>query len=243
MPELTENALGIAAIACLSLGAVLCFLGYRVFLLVLALGGFVAAGLAAAGGGLLVSQDLTIAIISGILGGFIGAVLMVLLYFAVLFNAGAVTAGLIGYAICVYSETPLTTVAIVAILCAAVFGGILALFLQRFVIIVSTSMKGAGLLTLGIFYFIRRTTVNPLLIGLYAVLAKQIGEQGLEPAIRDGLEIPPEMLDGLARLFGSTSLYLMGLGSLALALLGIGVQYTVTARPKRPPQAPAQPKE
>lgn len=243
MPELTENALNIAAIACLSLGAVLCFLGYRVFLLLLALGGFVAIGLAAAVGGLLVSQDVTIAIIAGVLGGFIGAVLMVLLYYAVLFNAGAVTAGVIGYFLCAYSGTPFTTVTMAAILGAAVLGGILALFLQRFVIVVSSSIQGAGMITIGIFYFIRRATLNPLLIGLYAALSRQIGEVGLNVAIRDGLQVPPEFVDGAGRLFNTPSLYLMGLGAIALTLLGIAVQYTVTARPKKPIQPPAKPNE
>lgn len=243
MPELTENALNIAAIVCLSLGAVLCFLGYRVFLLLLALGGFAVAGLAAAGGGLLVSQDQTIAIIAGVLGGFIGAVLMVLLYYAVLFNVGALTAGVVGYLICAYSGTPFTTVTVAAILSAAVLGGILALFLQRFVIVVTSSIKGAGMLTIGIFYFIRRETLSPLLIGLYAALSKQIGEHGLNDAISDGLQVPPEFVDAAPRIFDTPSLYLMGLGALALALLGIAVQYTVTARPKRQTPPPPKPSE
>ena len=241
MPELTEGGLNIIAIVLLSLGALMSFLGYRLFLLFLALGGFVAVGAVAAGGGLLISQDLTVGVIAGVLGGFIGAVLMVLLYYAVLFTSGAVTAGLIGYVICVYGSIPFTTITVSAVACAALLGGVLALFLQRFVIVMVTSLKGAGFLTAGLFYMIRRATLNPLLLAAYAEALKQAGEKGPAETLRQGIQLPAETLNGLAGVFDTTSFYLMLLGAVALTLLGVAIQYTVTARPKAKAPAPEKP--
>lgn len=236
MPELTESFLSACAIASLVGGAILCFLGYRVFLLLLALGGLVWGAIAAGLAGLSISEDQTIAIIAAVLGGFIGAVLMVLLYFAVLFTIGAVTAGTIGYFVCVYSGTPLTTVSVVAILVAALLGGIIALVLQRFVIVVVSSNKGAGLLTIGIFYYVKRAALAPLLIDLYTAISNQVSGKDLAEAVRGGLPLTEEMSAGFAQVFSPTALYLMGLGVVAFTLLGIAVQYTVTARPSKPKQ-------
>ncbi|HNT88821.1 MAG TPA: DUF4203 domain-containing protein, partial [Candidatus Hydrogenedentes bacterium] len=234
MPELTEDVLNMCAMGVLATGAVLCFLGYRVFLLLLAVGGLVVGAVAAGLAGLSISEDQTIAILSAVLGGFIGAVLMILLYFAVLFTIGAVTAGVIGYFVCIYTGTALTTVSVVAILVAALLGGILALVLQRFIIVLTSSAKGSVFLVLGIFYYVKRATLAPLLTGLYAAIAGEISEKGPDEAFRSGFALSPELSEGLSRAFSATSFYLMALGALALTLLGVAVQYTVTARPPKP---------
>jgi len=236
MPELTESFLSGCEIASLAGGAILCFLGYRVFLPLLALAGL-AWGAAAAGlAGLQISEDQTIAIIAVVLGGFIGAVLMVLLYFAVLFTIGAVTAGAIGYMVCVYSDTPFTTVSVAAVLVAALLGGIIALVLQRFVIVLVSSVKGASLLVVGTCYYVKRAALAPLLLEFYTAISNQVSGKELAEAVRGGLPLTEEMRAGFVQVFGPTTLYLMGLGAIAFTLLGIAVQYAVTARTPKPAQ-------
>lgn len=234
MPELTSNAIYIAAISTLVLGTLLCFFGYRLFLFFMALGGLLAGGIAAGIGGLLLSQDQTVALIAGILGGFIGAVFVVLLYFAILFSVGAVVAGALGYVVCLQTGTAFTFVSIMAIVVAAILGGVLALLLQRLVITVSSSMKGGVLLSLGIFYFIRRGTADPVIKGVYDAIAKTVTESGLRAALTTKPSLPENI--ELARLLDTSNLYLLALGAIAFMLAGITVQYTVTARPPKAAQ-------
>ena len=239
MPELTVDAMNIAALVCLAFGAILCFLGYRTFLFFLALGGFLVCGAAAAFGGLAISNDLAVAGISGLLGGFIGAVLLILFYFAWVFCVGAVTCMALALAVLHLLDTGLTWVAVLALLVSGGAGGTLALFLQRFVIICVSSLKGAAFIVLGVFYFIRRSRLTPALQDAYDAVSKAIADKGLEQAIQEGFAIPEAVRAALRAVFDPTSLYLMGLGLLALALLGISVQYAVTAG--KPPEKETAP--
>lgn len=239
MPELTADAMNLTALVCLALGAVLCFLGYRVFLFFLALAGFLGFGAAAAFGGLAISNDLAVAGISGLLGGFIGAVLLVLFYFAWVFCFGAAVFLVLALAAVHMLGTGLTWLAVLAIIVAGAAGGGLALLLQRFVIIVASSFKGAAFIVAGIFYFIRRARLAPALQDAYDAASRAIAEKGLQQAVVDGFSLPGDVRAALFAIFDPTSLYLMGLGLLAVALLGISVQYAVTAGKPPAKETPA----
>ena len=80
-------------------GLIQCFLGYRIFRIVLGLTGFLmAAGFAGTMGFSLTGNEI-MALIFGILGGLIGAGLMVAIYFVGLFLIGAFLGGVLGAAV------------------------------------------------------------------------------------------------------------------------------------------------
>lgn len=233
MPELTINALNSLAVIMLGLGGVICFFGYRIYLFAVALGGFAAAGLVAGLAGLTLSQDLAIALISALLGGFIGAAVLVLGYFIVLFVVGSVTGFLAALVITHLANAGLHWGTGVGMVVVGVAGGFLALFLQRFVIVCLSAFKGGVLITLGAFYFVRRARLSPALKDLYDATARALAEKGgLDKAMEEGITLREPVRENVLALLDPTSLYLMALGIAALTLLGIAIQYTVTARVK-----------
>jgi len=129
-------------------GAVICFLGYRIFRIVLAVVGFfVGAGIAGAIGlGLFPGETLPVIVI-GLLGGTVGAGLVIITYFVGIFLLGAAAAVLIGTLASAQSAGSLEPV-IVAIL--AVIGGVIAIILQKPMIIVCTSFGGSWSIVSGI---------------------------------------------------------------------------------------------
>ncbi len=131
-------------------GAVQCFFGYRIFKIVLGMMGFLFGGVLASIIGYAVSQEVAVAVISGLVGGFIGAVLMVALYFVGIFLIGALFGGILAGVLFAAAQTsPEPAVLIVA----AVFAGIIALVFQKFIIIVSTAFNGAWAVVSGIGHF------------------------------------------------------------------------------------------
>ncbi|MFP4502090.1 MAG: DUF4203 domain-containing protein [Candidatus Hydrogenedentota bacterium] len=233
MPALSISTLNILALVLLGLGFLTCFFGYRIYLFAVALGGFAVAALIAGFAGLLLSQDLTIAFIAGLLGGFIGAAALVLGYFVILFIVGGVCGFLVALGITHASGAGLHWGAGLGMAGAAVAGGFLALLLQRFVIVGVSALKGAVLITVAVYYFVRRGTLAPALKDLYDAVAREVAEKGgLEKAIETGITVREPVRENVLALLEPTSLYLMALGIAALTLLGIAIQYTVTARIK-----------
>lgn len=129
-------------------GVLSCFFGYRIFKVILGFWGFVL--------GFFITQYLfqqyvgsndTITLIAGLVGGVVGVFLLTSLYRVGIFALGAV----FGYSVVMMltAAGKLTQNPIVAIL-AAVLGGIIAILMQRSMMILSTAFGGAWLIALGI---------------------------------------------------------------------------------------------
>ena len=73
-----------------------CFFGYKIFKIVLGVLGFIFGGLAAAAMAMAATKEPGIAVLVGLVGGVIGATLMVALYFLGVFVLGALVGGLVG---------------------------------------------------------------------------------------------------------------------------------------------------
>ena len=128
-----------AALVLLLGGAVACFAGYRFFRVVLAIYGFIF-------GAMLASSVMGISnhlgmLIAALIGGILGAVLFTFAYYV---SIGLIGAGMGAYLLSVvwtyaaHAEPPR-----VGIIVASVAGAVIAMALQRYVIIISTAFSGA----------------------------------------------------------------------------------------------------
>jgi len=134
------------------LGLFFCFFGYRIFRILLVFAGaIIGAGGAIAAANHLWPQMIPAAIIAGIVGGLVGGILMIVAYYVGVFLAGASFAASIATVLTgATSQNP----QLVAIIPAAIVGGILALVLQKLIIILATSFMGSLTTVIGAGYFI-----------------------------------------------------------------------------------------
>jgi hypothetical protein len=134
-----------AALFLLLGGTVSCFAGYRLFKFVLAIYGFIlGAGLASSAMG--VSNTVGM-VIAALVGGFVGALILVFAYFVGIALVGAGLGALVlhvGWGYVRTGDPPA-----VAVIVMAVIGAIGAMVLQRYVIVVATSFGGAWTMILG----------------------------------------------------------------------------------------------
>jgi len=134
-----------AAIVLLVGGAVACFAGYRLFRVVLAIYGFIF-GAMLASSVMGISNHLCM-LIAALVGGILGAVLFTFAYYV---SIGLIGAGMGAFFLHVVwdyakrSEPPS-----VAVIIAAVAGAVVAMALQRYVIIISTAFSGAWTMIVG----------------------------------------------------------------------------------------------
>ena len=150
--ELGRGALYLIALASIGLGVVYCFFGYRIFKIVLGILGFISGASVAVRIALEVfGREPAIAILAGLVGGIIGAVLLVAFYFIGIFLLGAWLGSLLGVLL---TGGGGSTVETVIILVLAVIGGIVAVMLQKLMIILSTSLSGAWGIVSGVFHFL-----------------------------------------------------------------------------------------
>ena len=150
--ELGTGALYLVALVSIGLGVVYCFFGYRIFKVILAILGFVVgASIAARIASGIFGGERVLTILAGLAGGVIGAALVVAFYFIGIFLLGTWLGSLLGILLTVGGES---NVAIVIILVLAVIGGIVAIILQRLMIIVSTSLSGSWAIVSGISHFV-----------------------------------------------------------------------------------------
>lgn len=148
--DLPQDVLNVIIGLSILLGALQCFLGYRIFKFILGLTGFLLGGALAGAIGYAISQEEAVALLAGIVGGFIGAALMVVLYFIGIFLIGALLGGVLGTVLfAVAGSNPEPAV----LLILAVITGVVALIFQKFMIIVSTGFGGAFSVVTGIAYF------------------------------------------------------------------------------------------
>lgn len=153
--DLPVNEMGLSWGALLAAGLLYCFLGYRLFRMVLALTGFLAAGGVAAVLAGWVSQGNVIAmVIAGILGGLCGAFALSFLYRVGVFFLGFLGVLLAAYTILQGIETPWRPWIVV---CAAVAGGLLALWIERPVMTMATAVIGAWLASWASFFLLLET--------------------------------------------------------------------------------------
>jgi hypothetical protein len=134
-----------AAILLLLGGAVACFAGYRLFRVVLAIYGFIF-------GAMLASSVMGISnhlgmLIAALIGGILGAVLFTFAYYVSIGLIGAGMGAALLQAVWHYAKT--SDPPSVAVIIAAVAGAVVAMALQRYVIIVSTACSGAWTLLIG----------------------------------------------------------------------------------------------
>ena len=135
-----------AALVLVLAGALACFAGYRLFRYVLALFGFIL-------GAMIASSTLGINNIAGMLiaaliGGLVGAAILMFAYFVGIALVGASVGALVahfGWAPFMTGDPP-----VLLVIGLAVAGAIAAMFAQRHVIIVTTAFVGAWTLIVGI---------------------------------------------------------------------------------------------
>jgi len=132
-------------------GVVQCFFGYRIFKFTLKLIGFLLGAVLAGGIGAVISQEAGVGILTALIGGFIGAALMVALHFVGVFLLGASLGGLLGLFLSALSQNSPDAVSLIL----AIIGGVAALIYHKFMIITSTAFAGAWIVVTGIFNFNR----------------------------------------------------------------------------------------
>jgi Domain of unknown function (DUF4203) len=126
-------------------GAVSCFAGYRLFKLVLGIYGFIlGAGLASSAMG---ASNTVGMIAAALAGGIVGALILVFAYFIGIALVGAGLGALVvhfGWSYMRAGDPPA-----LAVIGMALVGAIVAMVLQRYVIVVSTAFGGAWTMILG----------------------------------------------------------------------------------------------
>jgi hypothetical protein len=130
----------------LVLGGVLsCFAGYRLFRLTLAIYGFIFGAMLASS--TMGASNTTGMIIAAVVGGIIGALVLMFAYFIGIALAGAGLGALVAHSVWGYvrpGDPPPAAVIVLAIL-----GAIGAMLLQRYVIIIATAFAGAWTVIVG----------------------------------------------------------------------------------------------
>jgi Domain of unknown function (DUF4203) len=134
-----------AALFLLLGGAVSCFAGYRLFKIVLGIYGFIlGAGVASSAMG---ASNTAGMVIAALVGGFVGALILVFAYFVGIALVGAGLGALVvhvGWGFVRTGDPPA-----IAVIVLSVLGAIGAMVLQRYVIIVGTAFGGAWTMILG----------------------------------------------------------------------------------------------
>ncbi len=131
-------------------GVIVCFRGYRIFKVVLGIAGFIAGAALFYHFGAHYTANMIVLVILAIFGGMIGASLSVAFYYIGLFLLGALAGWQLGFLTA--TAINIEFVVIIPIIAAAITG-ILACFLQKPIIIISTALIGAWSVVTGGFYF------------------------------------------------------------------------------------------
>ncbi|GMV90663.1 MAG: hypothetical protein AMXMBFR82_04410 [Candidatus Hydrogenedentota bacterium] len=149
MPETTIN--GVVAIA-IAVGTLYCFLGYKTLKVVIGLTGFILAGGVA---GLLIvwlfPEQTAVAAIAGLVGGVCGAMALFFLYKFGVFLVGFLGSALVTYTVMADSTNPY---AIWIVFGCALAGGLIAIALERGIMVLATAALGAWIVVCGIAFFL-----------------------------------------------------------------------------------------
>jgi hypothetical protein len=149
---MTVVAGGAAAVLSILVGGIVCFFGYRVLRTALGIVGFAAgAVLAASGVAMIPSSTQVWVLIAALVGGIVGAVLSALLYQVGVFllgaAAGALVAGLVVTALGLAATWWMLGI-------GAIAGGILGLVLQKRIVSILTAFIGAWGVVAGTFHLL-----------------------------------------------------------------------------------------
>jgi hypothetical protein len=126
-------------------GALSCFAGYRLFKITLAIYGLIFGAMLASS--TMGASNTTGMIVAALLGGIVGALVLVFAYFIGIALVGAGLGALVAHVGWGYLRPGDPPPAVVIVL--AVFGAIGSMLLQRYVIVVATAFGGAWTLLLG----------------------------------------------------------------------------------------------
>jgi len=205
-------ALKIYLSLCVVAGALMCFYGYRLFLVALGLFGALVGGYA----GLLIGTDLSpanqvVPVLVALVGSLLGGILMVTMYFLGVFIAGATLGGLLAAALTLHASPDVHLIAIAII---GAIGGIVALLVQRYVIVVATALNGAALIIGSVWMFLSQMTP----VEAYHRLSQHLA--------------PPN-----AMTVSGVHLYVLVGAWIVLGALGILVQFVI-GEPKKPEHEP-----
>ncbi len=133
-----------AAIVLLLGGTIGCFFGYRLFRIVLAISGFIIG--AGAASSLFGMSDTGPMIAAAVIGGLIGAAILFFAYYAGVALTGAVLGAVVAnVAFAAGDRAP----SVLVVILLAVLGAGLAMYLQRYFIIVGTAFGGAWTMIVG----------------------------------------------------------------------------------------------
>ena len=134
-----------AAIVLVLSGAVACFAGYRLFRLVLAIYGFILGAMLASS--LMGITNSTGMIVAGLVGGLVGALLFTFAYYV---GIGILGASMAVFFVHVFWDyTRHADPPAVPVIVASIVGAIIAMVLQRYVIVVTTAFSGAWMMIVG----------------------------------------------------------------------------------------------
>jgi hypothetical protein len=134
-----------AAVVLILAGAIACFAGYRLLRIVLGIYGFVLGAMLASS---MMGITNTVGMIgAAIVGGIIGAVVLVFAYFIGVALVGAGLGALAAHAVA--AQLAAGDPPAVAVIGASVVGAIAAMLLQRHVIVVTTALAGAWTIMVG----------------------------------------------------------------------------------------------
>lgn len=155
--EMAHNFVFAVALAEVLLGLLSCFSGYQLFRFLLGAVGFLTGiFLATSVAFAITDQNLVLTLFLGLLGGLIGAALLLSFYFLGVFVVG----GILGALLSQLLSTQIAMEPVILTLILVVGCGILALALQKILIIISTALAGAWMALSGAGYFL--FGLNPL---------------------------------------------------------------------------------
>ena len=216
--RVAPEALDICVGATMVVGLIICFFGYRIFKVVLALAGCLVGGLGAAAAASAMSDQQSVVLVAGLVGSLVGSVLAVGLYFVGVFLLGAGAGAGLGVGLCIVMKAePMADPARLLIAVAFVVGGVVALVLQKLLIILSTSFGGAWSISYGVLHFLG--------FGLDAGTVEQAARS-------------PQAAASIMQQFVGPPLHAALGGTLLLGVIGVAVQYCWGGG-RRPPMAEA----
>lgn len=208
------------------LGLLFCFFGYRIFKVFLSISGAAAGG----GGAAYVAwtqwpQMWWPAALAGVVGAAIGAVLMVVLYYVGVFLAGA---GFAASVAAVLAGANAEHLHLEALIPAAVVGGVLALIIQKFLIVLSTSFTGAASVAAGAYYFAWGAEEFAGLPGTQAALPSSIPLTGT-----GGIDFEALLRQGAPVFQNNQHVGMALVGFFVLGVVGMIIQYVFTAKKRK----------
>jgi hypothetical protein len=128
-------------------GALACFAGYRLFRVVLALYGFILGAMIASS--MMGVTNALGQIVAALAGGIAGAVILVFAYFVGIALVGAGLGALVAH-LAWNAFRPAADPPAALIIAVAIFGAVVAMILQRYVIVIGTAFGGAWTMLLGL---------------------------------------------------------------------------------------------